>query len=441
MTYVFCEKYKPTNIQEIIDSKKTIKDITQFLKNFDKDKCKCLLVSGTHGSGKTCRVEAILKHLKYTIKRVNLLNFKQSDNQEVYLRCLTSCSNVVQLLNGCERKCVIVIDELDIDTVTQEKNQLINIMKLNNDFGICPIIFIFDVKHSKLINTLRKGTCEIKIRTPTDDDMIKMMSIVCCGEKIILENKNVIDEIVKFSQNDLRKLCISLYDIVTSVQLNRVNKSHSVEKHLTCKMIETYKLNTFEKEITPDLFSSTIKLLTNYVNINECLKIYEVEKVNIPLMVHQNYLHSVNHRNRKNIETITKSLSLSDVVDNYIYGEQRWDITNVHGFLACCIPSYLAHNKTTYVRQLKFPDDMGKTSNKKLNRKHILNAYKIFCSVDPFDYIYMGMIFTNYVNTNNKDKIKAIMRKYKLTPSDVETIIKIDKTNMTKVSFTKRCLK
>lgn len=439
MALTYCDKYAPKNIGEIIDSKDDIKSIINFMDKFGSHKYKCLLVSGTHGSGKSCRVSAIIKYLNYDIKYIDLNKFKQANDKIMYLRGLTECRDVTQLLKGENKKSVIVVDEMDINIVTQEKNQLVNLMKLNNDNNICPVIFIFDIKHSKLINSLRKGTYEIRIRVPTNNDMIKMMSIICIGEKIVLENKKIVDDIIEFSQNDLRKLCVTLYDIVSNIKCD----SKLRKKRITCQDVNKYKGMTKEKELTPDLFNSTIKLLRKYENIEECLKLYEVEKVNIPLMIQQNYLYAMrmNDKCEKKISKITSMLSLGDVIDNYVYGEQRWDITNVHGYFSCCVPSYLLHDEVVFTKILGFPDDMGKTSNKKMNRKHILSASKIFDSVDPFDYIYMGKVFNKFVTDNRKDKLMEIMNKYKLTPSDIENIIKINKTSLEKTNFTKRFLK
>ena len=40
-------------------------------------------------------------------------------------------------------------------------------------------------------------------------------------------------------------------------------------------------------------------------------------------------------------------------MENYIYGEQNWDLLELHGIISCCIPSYLI-NKYSNVKKILF---------------------------------------------------------------------------------------
>lgn len=433
MSLAFCEKYKPKIVSDVIGDKRATCEIIKLLTNFTNGKYKCILVTGSHGSGKTCRVNTILKELNYVTKQLNISKFKQATKPEHYIRELTSCSNITTLFNGTQsQKCAIVVDELDTELLTQEKNQLILLMKLNNDIGLCPIIFIFDTKHNKLINALRKGSYEVVISEPSDEDMMELLKKICYYEKIRIKNINVAKRIIKFSQNDFRRLCMTLYDIV--------NDFGNVP--LTLETLDNYEDIMLEKDVSLDLFRSTHMLLSTYKNVDECLRLYEVEKVNIPLMMHQNYLLALGEGSHSNVSTkdimkITNALSDGDVIDNYIYGEQRWDITNVHGYYTCCLPSYLLRNADHTLHQKpKFPVDMNKTSIKKLNKKHIINAAKIFNSVDPIDYVYMSKLFTSLITNNRINDLITFMKTYKLTLEKVENILKIDKNNQYKLTLT-----
>lgn len=442
----YCEKYKPLKVEDVIGDEQATDEIIRLLKNFPIGKHKCILVTGTHGSGKTCRVDMILKKLNYIIKPLNISKIKRSDKLgtiqsektkkkqlELYIKELTSCSNVISLFNGEENyKCAIVVDELDTESLSLEKNQLIDLMKLNNEIGMCPIIFIFDTKHNRLINTLRKGSHEVIISEPSNEDMMELLKRICFKEKLRIKNKEVAQKIIDFSQHDFRRLCMTLNDIVNDVGNNVI----------TLEIVNNYAELMLEKDVSTDLFRSTYSLLSTYNNIDECQRLYEVEKVNIPLMVHQNYLLATNCNNEKSFDgimKITNALSYGDVIDNYIYGEQRWDITNVHGFYSCCMPSYLLkHNNHNVNFRPKFPVDMNKTSIKKLNKKHITNASRTFNSVDPIDYVYMGKIINALIKDDAQDKIIEIMKTYKLSLEKVESILKIDKHSQYKLSLTNK---
>lgn len=87
-------------------------------------------------------------------------------------------------------------------------------MKLNNKFAVCPIIFISDTKHTKLISNIRKGTYEVSISEPTDEDIMELLMKICYYEKIRLRNRDVAKEIINYTQHDFRRLCIVLQDLV-----------------------------------------------------------------------------------------------------------------------------------------------------------------------------------------------------------------------------------
>jgi len=441
MAHSLCHKYFPRTINDIIGTKEEYYNLREILNGIEhqRQKYKCILVTGPHGSGKTCRIHKILKHLNYAVKTINIYNFKQIEDQCSYLQGIASCSDISKMLNGEKmQKSVIVIDEIGNDTINQEKTQIINMMKINNSFNICPIIFIFDNKHNKLINSLKKGSHEVKIRTPSDDDIMVLLKKIVITEKIKIQSKNVsviVKDIIKYSQNDYRRLYNILDDLV-----NEVTDTNT--KCITYGMLDKYNKIFMEKETIPDIYQSTKKILSNYKNIDNCLKVYELEKVNIPLMIHKNYIMTTNQYTNedinklKDITNITKSLSMGDVIDNYVYGEQKWDITNVHGFYSCASVGYYVHNNKYYLNERpEYFTDMNRTSIKRINRRNIVSASQQIDTIDPMDYIYINKIILKHIENDNMDILLKIMKKYKLTLEKLESIIKIDKSNKNKISL------
>ena len=141
--------------------------------------------------------------------------------------------------------------------------------------------------------------------------------------------------------------------------------------------------NNFVKESnhkiqTLDIFKSTEKLLNGYKNekdfdIDECLDIYECNKVIIPLMIYQNYHEFVSQENYLNI---IEKISNADIFENYIYCEQIWDLVRIYGIIGCVIPSFYSNkfSKNPNSVKLKFSDDLHKTSSKKKKQKYINNT-------------------------------------------------------------------
>jgi hypothetical protein len=439
MSYTFCDKYAPKKMSDILGDREDVNYLEKILKNIDKQKFKCILVTGSHGSGKSCRVNMALRHLNYAIKLINISNFKRADDQVSYLQSIVSCSDISKMLVGDKlQKCVIVIDEMNDESINQEKTQIANIMKINNSYNICPIIFVFDNRYNKMINSLKKGSCEVKVKIPSDNEMRMMLKKIAIGENMRFQNKVVIDDIINFSQYDYRRLCTMVGDMTCEQVDNQI-------KRITIDIVKKYKEMNLEKDIIPDIYCSTKKILSNYDSIQDCLKIYEMEKVNIPLMVHDNYISTIHLKNyddingMKDLTKITEAISMGDVVDNYVYGEQKWDITNVHGFYSCCVPGfYVNRNGYGLKKKADYFVDMKKTSIKKINRKNIILASQQIDSLDPMDYLYINKILAQYIKNDDIDSLIEMMKQYRLTLEKLENIIKIDKTNKDKVVLNAR---
>jgi hypothetical protein len=117
-------------------------------------------------------------------------------------------------------------------------------------------------------------------------------------------------------------------------------------------------------------------------------------------------------------------LSKGDILENYIHGEQNWDLLELHGLISCCIPSYFINKYTNgnKTQTIDFAADLNRTSVKKMNKKNInktnntinKNSYKNIRNKSIDEFIFMGEIM-NKVNENKK------------TPTYVNSIMKINK--------------
>lgn len=75
-----------------------------------------MLITGKHGSGKSCIIETLLKDLKYSIRKIDIMKFKSAKFPLMYLREVASNINVINMFHGkSPEKTAIVIEELDIE--------------------------------------------------------------------------------------------------------------------------------------------------------------------------------------------------------------------------------------------------------------------------------------------------------------------------------------
>lgn len=473
---LWTEKYKPRRIKDIIGHTENIGIITSWLKNFNSEKKKavsdktkkkrkytrskvevvidddtvenydydienatlasskvnkgsksCLLISGDHGVGKTCSVNVILSELKYDIEMINFNNVKSNMNIKEKIEKIINNNNILTSMNNLRRSDIaIVIDEIESITSTTDKSYIMTLLKTNEEFWYCPIILISNNQHNKFLTEIKKSSIEVKFRYPYYDEIHILLTYIAKKENIIIKEEPVISKIIDHSQKDIRRLINTMQDIKYTYN----------DKILTEEKLNLYCELSKKKDIDFNLFAATDELLFKYKTIDDCLKYYETEKVLLPLMIHHNYilnLKSSNSTAHNTINRIAESLSKGDVIENYIYGDQNWDINEIHGVYTCVIPSYcmsIYKNKRPY-KNVSFTTDLNKTSIKKINKKNVLNANRCFTHSNINDYIYMNKILKKIISTKHISKCDKILGGYDIKLEHVESLLKIDKINKT----------
>jgi DNA polymerase III delta prime subunit len=396
----------------------------------------CMIVTGNHGIGKTGSVHVILKELGYDIQIINFSKVKSNKNIKDVIERVTNGSNILGLMDGKKKTNVaIVIDELESITSSTEKNCIMTLLKNNEVNWLCPIIFISNNQHNKLLSDIKKNSLEARFWQPYAKHMIILLDKIIKNENINISNSNVKYTIIEHSQKDFRRLIFILQDI----------KYAFGDTVITEQLIDNYCESSTKKDIDFDLFRATDILLQGYSGIDDCLRYYETEKVLLPLMMHQNYIKSINSNIKDSskkydlINEITTSLSKGDVIENYIYGDQNWDMHEVHGYYTCVAPSYLLNEnlKKTELK-LDFPIDLNKTSIKKINRRNILNASKCLKNMDISDYIYLNQIVRNLIGEGRIGDCVKLLSGYNIKLESIESLLKVDKIKSSKTNLTSK---
>ena len=68
MDNLWTNKYKPSNINDMIGNKQSISKIDEWIEKFNNHNNNALIISGSHGIGKTLSIELLLKKYNYTTK-------------------------------------------------------------------------------------------------------------------------------------------------------------------------------------------------------------------------------------------------------------------------------------------------------------------------------------------------------------------------------------
>lgn len=466
------ERYRPKKISDIVCNEGAVRLISDWLKAFPYNKKKALterngakkrktkrgkkvnerergnmVVTGDHGVGKTMMIDVILKEYNYEINRINFNDIKNKRKVEDVMNRVMKTSNILSLMNDTEKKKIaIVVDEIESITSTTEKNYIFALQKSNGVNWYCPMIFISNNKHTPILSKTRREAYEVKVETPRPMDLKKIIKQVEEGERIKIkkgESEKVEYLILEHSQLDVRKLLYTMQDIK-----NMYNK-----KIITIKILEEYRTISKKKDADIHLFRAAGELLQNYNGINNSLRLYETDKVLLPLMVHQNYINNMMASKctmRKKFELLNKmakALSYGDVVENYIYGDQNWDMQKMHGIHTCVVTSYYLETelerteeekRRRRVQDVKFTTDLNKTSIKKINRKNINNTNKCFKNMSIMDYIYINKIVWSLINEGEIEECVNLMRGYNIKLEHIESLLKIDKIENAKRTLTSK---
>lgn len=360
-----------------------------------------LLIIGSNGSGKTYTITELLKELDYDVLKITSFNIPKSKNVGQFIRNYIGVNNIFDYINDKKKKKkIIVIDNLEslYYTAPTSIHTLINILD----------------------NSKQKKN---KIDVPT----------------IIISN-NIHQKILI----RLKKISIMLYFDYCSENIPQIIKKYNILKTDNTQDIRQIIYNsklTYENTNNDNLclLKTTSKLLTQYNNIQESTYLFNIDTFKIPLMIHQNFLLNILQRKTstknklQNINKIYKNLIFADRFDNIIYGDQYWELLNIHALISCSYISYLLNKLPApeyyKFKKIKFTEHINKYSIIHINKKNIYNLQYVFPDYNITNLYLMAKVFIYNIFSKNGDinKVKKIVKNYNLKIQNIECLLKLDK--------------
>ena len=470
-------KYMPKKIEELDINNNNIKKIEKWLNDFSKNKeynlqkqqkinkkqskdiknsedtnneilsdkyindpqKNCLLISGPHGCGKTSIIISILNSLKYDIYTINFNKIGNNKNISDIIKKSFHNKTITEKLNNIEnRKKILLIDNIESITFNNDKEFIIELVRYNELNWIFPIILISNNKHNKLLYLIKKLIYEIKLDKPTTEIIENILCKICMNENIKLHDEKVLSKIVEYSQNDIRGL-INMLQSIKNIYNNKQFKLNDFEE-----FIKSFKM----KDIDYHIYDGTLKLFYGYENIDNVIRLFELEKTVMPLMIQQHYINYL--KNIDDINKISKTIAYGDIIENYIYENNIYDIRDIQSFYQCVFPSYVLTNKlnpkninhNNFPINFVYPYDLNKTSIRFINfTKNISQANKIFKNMNLEDYLYLNKLLRGLLTSNKYNISNEYLNGYKCSIQVLESLLKIDKINGNKYLLTTKLKK
>ncbi len=422
-------KYRKNKKQATTEEETEDTNVNTKIKELDSNQVCGLVIVGNHGVGKTCIINAICETMQYDTRLFNFSNIKKNEDID---DAISKINNPIYVTEGRTKK-VIIIDNLESICSNGGKACVTALIK-NNSRTMCnyPIICISNGKHGKVLTEIKKMLYMVKIGDPSYTSMNTLYKNICVSENILIDEENT-NKIIEHVQKDYRRLILTLFDLKQAYKTKKITNNNLLD----------YLKQSNKKDEDCNIYKTTEILTSKYKDIDTCMRYYNTDKVILPLMIQQNYMNCITNKNIKlkekmdEAKNISRSLSQGDVIENYIYGEQDWDISELHGYYTCVQPSYiLCEDEESMTRGLiEYPEDLSKASTSKINKKNINNTNKVMNNKNIHDYMYMNMIFKEYVNNNKYEECGKIMQEYNIEMKSFETLLKVNKIKNQNISL------
>jgi len=488
--------YGPKKIEDCYFHKNEMKEcidwINEYKNNYNNTK-KVLLIIGHTGSGKTKLGQLLLKEFNYQIIEYNSSDIRSQKKITEVIKKTLAFKNVVDMFNDNNLPVGILMDEIDTICKTGDKGgfgEFLNIIKMNEKYEnykkdkkkktkvnsdeyiklYNPIICTTNDINDKKINELKKFSKVVYLKKDLSNEMRELIKDIYLKNNVSID-ENAIEEIIKISGNDIRRLFIYLEDIYYSFKANNIQK-------INIEFINKYNNVESNKNIDLQLIEATHNIFYNHNNFYDNQLLFDIDCLLLPLMIYHNSLLVVKKSkddNKKKLsiyKEILYSLCIHDTIQTNIFEIQEWnDFYDISSLYGSVLPNYYSTLLSDYKEnqvELQFTNILNKISQMFVNKK-LVNSAKYGLNkidLDLDELIYIVEIISSFLNEfknigeddreedddedeieenmdnfsksldinkvknlDNAPMIAKMMNKYKISVDSLETILKIEKLN------------
>ncbi len=415
------------NLNSILGRENIIKQINDFVINFEKNKYDLTIKRGVYlygppGIGKTFFIKDTLIKLGYDIILYDAGDIRNKCIIDTITQNNMTDTNVLSLLSKKSKPLAIIMDEIDGMNNGDKGgiNSLIKVIRPKKtrkqkleEISFIPIFCIGNYHIDKKINELIKVCLTIPFPIPTSKEITNIIKL--CMPKIY-SNNELLSNIIKYTQNDLGKLISieKLYKNNFNVLSNKETLSLFLPKTLT--------------EDTKDITKRLINEKHNIKSHNQIMN--ETERTIVGLLWHENIIEYFNTvDNNISIPLYLKLLDnicTADYIDRITFQKQIWQFNEMSSLIKVFYNNLLLKNniKKNDIKTIRFTKVLTKYSTEYNNLLFIQNLCQIF-SLDKKD---LFTLFIKLKNLYDSGEIFNYMEQYEITKLDVNRIYRyIDK--------------
>ena len=359
------------DLNTILDRNQIITDIKKVLENISSNKydVRCgrgIYIYGSSGTGKTHFIKSVLKELNYDVIMYNAGDIRNKSVIETITNNTMAEANIISVFQKIAKPIAIVMDEIDGMKMGDKGgiNSLIKLIRPKKtkkqkaeDSTINPIICIGTHFMDKKIKELMKVCNVFEIKTPTDEQIEKIIAELIPNIDECLKNK-----IILFLGGDLRKLAL-IYTMCCP-QNNVLN---------TDILDNVFKKKTYSE----DTKDSTRELLGKYVPLSEhSVFMNETDRTIVGLLWHENIVDYIDKLPKKDgiplYHKMLQNICYGDNFDRITFKKQIWQLNELSSVTKTFYSNYIFHewkknninNKTnkTFDKDMRFTKVLTKYS-------------------------------------------------------------------------------
>ena len=414
------------NINSLLERDIIISNIKVFLENFEKNKKDLSIQRGIYlygppGSGKTFFVKSILQDLGYDTIIYDAGDIRNKSIIDNITQNNMTDTNVLSLLTKKIKPLAIIMDEID-GMNNGDKGGINSLIKLIRpkktkkqkleELSFIPIICIGNNHFDKKINELIKVCYTIPFPIPTNKQITNIIQKLMPN---IYENKNLLNNIVIYIQNDLGKL-INIY------------KLYKNEYKLTNETMSLF----MQKSFTEDSKNTTKNLINKKYNIEDHIQtINETDRTIVGLLWHENIIDLLNKIDKQNsiplYLKILDNICDADYIDRITFQKQIWQFNEMSSLIKIFYNNMIykkAITKNNEIKTIRFTKVLTKYSTEYNNQLFIQNLCQIF-SLEKKDLL---SLFLKLQSLFENGDIYNFFEQYEITKLDINRIYRyIDK--------------
>ena len=424
--------YVPLKLGDLIGRIDEINKIKKWLKGFykkDSDQKNALLIEGCSGIAKSILIEYILEDLQFDTYRIDGCEFKNTKVFRDQCNNIMHTKNVMMMFNKNIKK-AIFIDELEaiISTDKSIVSEIILIINENNAKkrgrakktslirNSNPIICVCQPIKNKKVKELMADCDVITLNPIPEFQLYEFINGIMIKEEREINSVQIYD-IIKKTNGDIRKIFEILQNILSlsnkkikDIDINNFNKKE-IDLSINNIIESIYK----KKGLTPD----------------DMLYYFDHDKVNIPLVYYENVINYVETSKTNYYDGLEKayhSMSDANVMESYIFNDQKWQLNNYFCVNSLMYPKYILgqinNKRSPKPFFIKFSIVLSKTSLRYFNIKILKTiADKMGIYIDEFyDTV---LYYINLLKNKKYEKVMFLNKLYHIEPSDLEKMIKL----------------